>query len=382
MPEKHLPFGGSTIARYMNCPGSFKLIKSLPPAPASEAADRGSLLHHVMEYLIKHDKQPTDLSPGQFEYNGIGLTQDHIDEEITTAFKSITALIESLDIPKSKKVVEPFVQMKTDKIGGSIDFFGVSSDGKTAVIADYKFGYTKVDPSSPQLLFYALCADFDDQTAPLMEGINEIVVAIIQPANEESPVSTLTYSIDELDSFEQKVIDAVAAAESDNAPLKTGDQCRFCPAQAICPQKTGQALAALQMGSNAINSLTEALKLATELEPWIKAVKKTAHEQLELGTQIPGWKLVAKRAVKRWTDDLAGLRKAISGTRGISIKEAYVEVPLTPTQLLKLFEKKGLDSSRIMGYVSATSSGTTLAPTSDKRAEAPASAALKMMANM
>ena len=52
MPTKHLPVGGSTAERTINCPAWLKRFKELNPTNKSnDYADEGTLLHDVMEKL-------------------------------------------------------------------------------------------------------------------------------------------------------------------------------------------------------------------------------------------------------------------------------------------------------------------------------------------
>ena len=232
-------------------------------------------------------------------------------------------------------------------------------------------------PDADQLLFNALCIDY--ASSDLMEEATTLVTVIIQPSNESRGGDVLQIQewdyMDALDAFEERVHKLVKDLDKPTPTIESGPWCRFCPAQEICPLKTGDALSALKMKPDQLTDLTAALQLAEQLEPWIKAVKNRAHNQLECGDKIPGYKLVAKRATKKWTD-LIGLRNAIKRQRGISVKEAYIESPLTPAQLLKLCKSKELDTEFIKPYFSDVSSGTTLVKENDKRPAAPAIKAL------
>ena len=384
MPTKHLPFGGSTIDRIINCPAAYQLSQTVPPPLSSSAADRGTMLHDAMEQHIAENTPLEDLLslPIPIQCGEHTLAKGDI-ETLQAAKDAVTELFTQYNITdKSTILVEPFVQMVPEEVGGSIDLFAISEDGKTMVIADYKFGYNPVSPKSPQLLFYALCADYDPETSIYTQDVETIVTAIIQPANEQKGSPVLLYSeypIDVLDEFEDTITKAIAQAKQKDPAPSTGKHCQFCPAQTICPAKTGQALHALQMDTTQAECLHAAMELAVQLEPWIKAVKQKTHEQLELGIRITGWKLVQKRAVKKWKD-LTELRKFLRGKRGIHLKELYTDTPLSPTQMIKTFKEKEVDYSALTDYIDNSSSGTTLAPESDKRPEAVASTALKLLA--
>jgi hypothetical protein len=98
------------------------------------------------------------------------------------------------------------------------------------------------------------------------------------------------------------------------------------------------------------------------------------HEQLEQGTALKGFKLVAKRATRKWNDVEAAekeLRKLVRSTRGAhNLKASDILTPaklLTPPQVEKVMKAKKLDFDRVGDYISSQSSGNTLARESDKR---------------
>ena len=56
-----------------------------------------------------------------------------------------------------------------------------------------------------------------------------------------------------------------------------------------------------------IDRLTEALASIELLEGWIKDAKDMAAELLAAGVEVPGWKLVPKRATRQWADEKKAL---------------------------------------------------------------------------
>ena len=82
---------------------------------------------------------------------------------------------------------------------------------------------------------------------------------------------------------------------------------------------------------------------------------------LEAEVAVPGFKLVAKRAIRQWANEHEA---AIAlSTKGISPHKP-LEV-ITPAQAEKLLGKSGKDT--IKDLVVAVSSGSTLVPESDPR---------------
>src|SRR5262249_15614235 len=110
------------------------------------------------------------------------------------------------------------------------------------------------------------------------------------------------------------------------------------------------------------NLIGRVLDIATQAERWIAEARQHAHALLEAGKPVAGWKLVPKRATRRWQDEEA----AASALRdaGFTDDEIYKEVMVSPAAIEKI-SHLGIPD----GLVTATSSGTTLAPEGDPRSE-------------
>jgi hypothetical protein len=124
--------------------------------------------------------------------------------------------------------------------------------------------------------------------------------------------------------------------------------------------------------STELASLNEAMSMVDEVESWVRAVRKLAHEQAELGVKIDGWKLVAKRATRVWNDEEA---VASIFKKARKLKQAdYQNVKMkSPAQIEKVCKQKDVDFSKFEEYISSVSSGSTLAHEEDKRPELPLS---------
>jgi hypothetical protein len=169
------------------------------------------------------------------------------------------------------------------------------------------------------------------------------------------------------------------AAQKANG-LNAGSHCRWCRASATCPERNGAALKALTMDPDKLVTLAASLELADEVIAWAKQVKDTAHTQMELGNSIVGWKLVAKRGVRKWrapADAEAAVRKIFVKSRRLRVGDITETLFMTAPKLEKVFKVKGLDFSTISAHITKTSSGTTLARESDVREEIVSANALK-----
>jgi hypothetical protein len=358
---QHLTFGGSTIARTIACPGWVQESKNAPPQLESDAAAEGTLLHNCMEAYMMEDKHPDDMLG--MTYKHMELTPDLLNDKLMPAVNTLEDLLKSYDI--EEYICEPMVTL-SDDVGGSIDFIGVSADRKAVLLVDYKFGYHQVHAvENKQLMFYALCASLDPATAEMFSEAETISMAIIQPTTEEG-MAVYMVKPEVISGFEKTVASAIGEARKDNASIEPGEHCQFCPALPTCPVKTGQAMKAMMMSPDQMESMSEMLELAEQLKPWIKKVETVAHEQMELGAKVNGYKLVNKRASRVWNDTDA-VTTMIRNARKIKLEEGFDMKLKSPAQMEKLCKNKKVDFKKYAEYISSVSSGTTLCREDDPR---------------
>ena len=378
---KHRKYGGSTARRTMNCPAWLQLSADVPKHEGKNApADQGTMLHNCME-AVYSDAEPTPeelLKKGQ-HYNDEHLTQELIDTKLLPAIEAMEDLIETHDIDDYK--TEPFVEI-ADDIGGSIDFIGISTDKKTVVIVDYKFGYVDVPAKdNDQLRFYALAAATDAHTRDWFDEVENIVLAIIQPNDSGNDLETDHITMEQLDAFESDYLTAVEKSEEANPTPVSGAHCKYCPAHAVCPVKTGLAIKASRITEIHTEKLAEYLPMAEELLTWAKEVQKLAHEQLELGTPIKGYKLVQKRATRVW-NDIPAVEMKVRKAKKIKIEDGFTFTLKSPAQLEKVAKQLKVPFTQYDKFISAVSSGTTLAKEEDPRPAALPVAGLAQLNSM
>lgn len=371
---QHFKYSGSTAARTIGCPAWLRLSDDIPVIEgggSNPAADQGTMLHNCMEEMYEDKNIPAcflEMLEAGREYNDEKLTQELVETKLDLAFEAMENLIDDHDIGEWK--VEPFVKIDND-IGGSIDFLGISTDSKTVVVVDYKFGYVPVDVThNKQLLFYALAAACDENTREWFDAVETVILVIIQP-NENGPVmQKWCITMDQVDEFETEYLAAVEASEDQESLPASGSWCKYCPVHATCPVKTGAALKATRVNEITSDKLAEYLPLAAEVMEWAKEVQKMAHAQLELGAHIKGYKLVNKRASRVWNDKPAVDHK-VRKAKKIKIEDGFELKLKSPAQLEKVCKKLDVDFEKNYGqYISAVSSGTTLVPESDPRSAA------------
>lgn len=359
MENKHLPFGGSTAGRTLACPAWVSLSAQYPKPASSKYADEGNLLHDCMEERYMTDKPFLDMLTEGRAYGSMALQEEHLDMLYTAHLATEDALRE-YDI--AEYACEAFVQYKPDIIGGSIDMLGRSGDGKTCMVLDYKFGHNGVAvKQNPSLMFYAVCVAKDPKYSDFIKDAEQIVYVIIQPQKSSAPLVWESNRV-ELQQFESDYLKAYYIASGKNPPTQAGNHCKYCPAAAYCDTTKQQVLSSQLISPTDAGTIAEALAMIPQLKEWISTVETTAHSLLTSGAVIKGYKLVEKRAMRKWID----AKKAEAELFAEFQEKIYEKSLLSPAKMDKLASKSGLDISHL---IKKESSGTTLAPeSSDKPA--------------
>jgi len=375
---KHYKYGGSTADRTVGCPAWVEQSKDIPRAISSSYADIGTMLHNCMELLLLDEAYETPQDCLGIVHKDYEVTQDLVDEKLTPAWEAFQELCKRYDIVEYE--AETTMQ-SSDLVGGTSDL--IACGPKVVVVGDWKFGDgIAVDPEdNKQGLFYT--AHARNHIPDMFEGATKVVIAIIQPSNRgEETLKVWETDMREVTKFSTAFDRAVRTAEKGGTAPKAGAWCKFCPAQPTCPEKTGLAasMKRIRPDSLAHHEVSKALDLAGEIEAWIKAVKQFAHEQAEQGVKFEGWKLVEKRPTRKWMDEDA-VHDKIKKAKKLKLDECGVFKMSSPAQLEKICKKKGVDFTQYAKYSHKTSSGNTLAKTSDKRPEIVASGALRELRN-
>jgi len=348
--------GGSTAKRVIACPGSVALVQQVPPKPSSSYADEGTLLHHVIAAVLETGKPPEDFLGTV--YNGIELTEDRLERKLLPAL----AALDEIDPDKLMEYdVEKVVGFGDVILGvfGSADLVGRIGD--RGILVDWKFGdgVAVEAEENPQAMFYIAAALHTAATKWAFKDVEAIDIYIVQPPF----VKKWTTDLARIKRFEADLILAVRASEQPDAPLATGDHCRWCAAKSVCPLVNGAVERTRRENIKGANifRLSEALNQIELLEGWIRDAKETAFELMEAGTPIPGWKLVPKRATRQWMNEQTALTALTEA--GCSAEE-LTELK-SPAQVEKVLKKRKITMPE--NLITAVSSGDTLAPADDPR---------------
>jgi hypothetical protein len=352
--------GGSTAKRVINCPGSVALVQKMPPKPSSEHADRGTLLHNMMEEILTSGDAPESFIGAR--YNDQILTQELIDEKIKPAMEALDAIDPDQTMEYEVETRVGFGDLLPG-VFGSTDLIG--RIGSRALVLDWKFGdgvMVEVE-ENPQLMFYAAAAMRTKEAQWAFEGATEIEMVIVQPPEVRRWVTTP----ERIAEFELQLVGAVKQAMKADATLAVGDHCRWCAAKPICPKMTGAVDRALKVQIDALPAaqISTYLKNADMLEDWIKDLRSLALQMLESGAKLPEYKLVAKRAIRSWSDEEKA--KVALFAYGLTESEVMETAVVSPAKAEKALKKRKLGLPEDL--VVAISSGNTLASVDDPRPE-------------
>ena len=352
--------GGSTAKRVMNCPGSVALVQKMPPQPSNKYADEGTLLHNVIAEIVMTDKHPEEFL--HTKYNDQVLTLDLIDSKLVPALAALDVIDPNKEMEIEAETRVGFGDLLPG-VFGSTDLIG--RIGSRAVVLDWKFGdgvAVEVE-ENPQLMFYAAAAMRTEESKWAFAGVEEIEMVIVQPPQVKRWVTTPA----RIAQFEKDLVKAVKLAQQPNAELKIGDHCRWCAAKPICPQMTGAVDRALKTSIDGLDAPTISayLKNADMLEQWITDLRALALQMLDSGARLPDYKLVAKRAIRQWTDeDKAKVALFAYGLTESEVMETSIISPAKAEKALKK-RKQALPDDLVV----AISSGNTLASADDPRPE-------------
>lgn len=353
----------------MNCAGSLNLAVGKPNT-TSPAAAEGTFAHALASEGLAHLEE-SGIEPRASFYKGRKGTVDgfpiECDQEMVDGVQMY------FDTIKSLRLAQNWVEMPLadalrawDKdLGGTADYVAYSAKQKLLRAIDFKYGAgTFVDVNdNKQAMIYALGV-----MLAIGEPVDTVEIYIVQPRYEGvEPVRKDSFPAWKLMEFAGDVADAAAATRKPDAPLNPGSWCAksFCPNRADCPALQAQEHALITQEFSVVGvepaTLAKWLVSVPLVKERCKAIEELAYQQAVSGAQIPGFKLVEKRARRQWTDE----GKVIAWAKERAI-EPFAEPALkSPAQLEKGLKKA--EKEELAAFTVSLSSGTVLVTESDAR---------------
>ncbi len=372
-PEKHAICSASGAGRWMHCTAAPRFEEQFPES-TSPYAEEGRLAHEFCELKAKK-KFTLEFSPKQVSakltklrkhelYNAemdktSDLYLEHLTEQAMSYDSPPFATFEQL-VDFSEYVPEGFGTCDSILIGGDL-----------LCITDYKHGQgvPVSAEGNPQMRLYALGA-LNAYAIIYGGSIKRVRMTIDQPRLDN--YSTEEISVPELLDWGERLKPTAREAYDGPGQFRPGDWCRFCRGKAQCRARAEQNsalndfrdIAPIPPGKLTDAEIGELLRRGKDLAAWYKDLEEYALKTLLAGGEIPGWKAVAGRSIRTWSNQDAAFEALRSD--GYDDAILYDKKPKTLSELEKLVGKD--DFACLCGeYIIKPPGKPTLAPESDKR---------------
>ena len=360
----------SSAARWIHCPPSAKIN--------AEAGDRETVftregtLAHALAELKARKAFLTGIGPKKYQTAHAklaqdGLWQDEMDDHTDRYLEILTDLY--ADFPDPPHVaVEQRVDFSEWVPGGFGTADCVMVGGGVIHVIDFKYG--KGVPVSaegnPQMMLYALgaLAAYD-----LIYDLDTVRMTIIQPRLSGEP-DTWETDVGFLKAWAEEVVrPAAAQAAKGEGEFAEGEWCRFCAIRATCRARAAAQTALEDFGFRLPPTLTDAevgraLEQGKRLSKWLSDLEEYALAACLDGREIPGYKAVAGRSVRAWTDQDAAF--AAARESGVPEEMLWERKPVTLAGLEKIMGRKAFVET-LTDYVTAPPGKPTLVAETDKR---------------
>lgn len=371
----HSPLGASSAERWMNCPGSVALIKELNLEETDEPEYRGLgvAAHEAGAHCLKNNLDAWEVTGEKFHSYEV---DENMAQAIQVYIDTMRPLIESegaivyvehgICYTRQDGVVSEIIDPRADNIlkkyfYGTGDCCVVRPHEKYMDVADYKHGEGIIveAENNPQLMYYAF------GFLLLHPDVETVRIRIIQPRTFDEAVKTWIVSAAYItDWVADQLVPAMQRTEMDGAELDAGSWCRFCPAKLICPMMASLFGAVCTANPKEIIPLTDqslgrSYQFREAVRFYLKALEDEVFARLQRGGQVPGCKLVPKKANR------------VLKPEGIQVfKNKFGDEAMTTPEMKSAaeLEKLGAEAKQLVReYAYTPQTGLTVAVDSDKR---------------
>ena len=326
----------------------------------------GSAAHELAERLLKEEPLVASVV---IEGEEVEITEEMLENvwsyvDHVQAFEDVASIFGIEERVSLEDLPEP--------IFGTLDAFGYDpvTNASTSPTSSMGRATRSRSRGTSRLPIYAL--GLLRKLGPFVE-VEKIRMAIVQPRVSGPPVKIETIPLQELLDWERDVLLPAVQRIADNDGTEVaGDHCKWCVRAGEC--KAFATLASAKAGvvfgaapppvDHLTNEdLADILEHAETISAWVSKVRGEASQRLDVGQAIPGWKLVPKRAMRRWDAPAVVLDALVK--RGVPW-DKIAEI-LSPLQVEKVAKGYGVTEKDLAPMVIKESSGSTLARASNSR---------------
>lgn len=364
MPGAHAYLSPSKAKQWIACTPSIKLEQNFPEKGTSEAAKEGTLAHSIAEQklnkwiLRKRNKivcNDKDMDTYTDDY------RDYVIEVYNHVKKTCKDPV--IKIEQHLDLKEWIL-----KDGGTADAIIIGDDTLHIIDLKYGKGVLVEAEDNPQIRLYALGVVKEYQ---LLYDFTKVHMHIFQP--RAGGVRDEVMSVDDLVAWGDEIVkpasELAMKGEGDYHPSE--ETCRWCRAKGACKARAEHNEQIRKYGfmdPDLLNNeeIGKVLTGVDELTKWATDVKEFALDAMLKGAQIPGFKVVEGRSIRKVTDE----QMLVDNLKNAGYEEAvlYEKKLLAITKLEKLTSKKDF-AILSAGCVEKPKGSPTIAPESDKRPE-------------
>ena len=366
--SSHALLSPSASHRWLHCTAAPRLEEGIKDEGSDYAAE-GTLAHAYCAMKLKEflglptDGEKEEIAALQEKY-GTGEMSEYTDTYATIVLEKFNAA--RAVTPDAQLLVETRLDFSdyVPEAFGTADAI-IIADG-TMEIIDFKYGKgVKVSAvENPQMMIYALGAY---ARFAFEYRIDNLRATIVQPRIDN--LSEYEITVEELTSWASNVLTPAAEkAYNGEGPQTPGSWCQFCKVKNQCRALADKCKAAVAVDPKLITPeelAKDVLPMVPIVKTWISGVEEFALAQALSGVQLPGWKIVEGRSIRKITDT-DSVADALTKS-GYTQSDIYKPVEMrTITELEKLVGKKQF--AALCGeWVNKPQGKPTLAPESDKR---------------
>lgn len=370
----HSPVGASSIHRVIACPGSVRLSRGLPDDCSFEAAE-GTVAHELGAKGLEHvGWEPWHVTGETFKQEGQEIT---VDADMCAALETYIGFCNRLrNEHLGTAGCQVYTEFEVDMVDlhpdiyGRLDFAVTTPAVINMVDLKYGIGIVVEAPNNVQLMYYAACLVHKLAAAGREFDLTTPVrIIIVQPRapHPEGPIRVWATTVrDVLNWVDDVLLPAITASEDPKAKIATGDHCRYCLARTRCPALNALAEEIADMeimlGGDLLalsdQDLGDRLARFKPLTFLVKGMEDETYKRCMNGGEVPGFKLVPKRADRVWKPGTEIVLEEAYGA------EMYAERKVcSPAQIAKKAGGKKIAKR----YAYKPDTGLTLAPASDTR---------------